>query len=206
MSKFLDLSGQKFGLLVVIKFVGRKNNHSYFLCKCECGNETEVTSNNLRRNHTTSCGCLNEKLFRAAGIKHGLTNHPLYDSWIGMRNRCYYTKHNRFEHYGGKGIKVCDEWRNDFQAFYEWSIANGWEEGLSIDRKKNHLDYCPDNCKFSTVPEQNRNRTSNVSLTIDGVTKILIEWAEDAGVNYGTLRKRLQLGWPPKEVVFGKKR
>lgn len=207
MPQIIDLSGQRFGKLIVLCFLFRRNKHSVFKCLCDCGKETEVLSNNLRRKHTTSCGCESEKnkiVFVENGIKHGLRSHPLYESWIGMRNRCYYKKHNRYRNYGGKGIKVCEEWQNNFMAFYNWAINNGWKEGLSIDRIKNHLDYCPENCKFSTNPEQSRNRTSNVSLTIDGVTKILIEWAEYANVNYGTLRGRLKLGWAPKDAVFGK--
>lgn len=208
MPKIIDLSGKRFGKLIVRNLIGRKNNHTVFLCICDCGKLTEVLSNNLRRNHTTSCGCASDehkRNFVANGITHGLINHPLYESWIGMRNRCYYEKHNRFRYYGGKGIKVCDEWKDDFQAFYDWAIQNGWQCGLSPDRIKNELNYCPGNIKFSTEQQQSRNRTSNVSLTIDGETKILIEWAEISGIKYGTLRKRLKLGWPPREAVFGKK-
>ncbi len=204
MPKIIDLSGQVFGKLTVIKFLERKKFHSLFECKCDCGNITIVTSNNLRTNHTISCGCYNEKVFRDSTITHGLSKHPLYLSWVGMRNRCYYKDHNRFEHYGGKGIKVCDEWKDNFQSFYDWAIKNGWGKGLSIDRKENDKDYCPNNCKFSTVPQQNRNRTSNVKMTIDGETKILIEWAEFANIKYMTLRGRLKRGWTPKESVFGK--
>jgi len=204
MPNIIDLSGHKFGRLTVIEFVGRKNKHSMFKCLCDCGGSVIVTSNNLRTKHTVSCGCYNNEKTIERSITHGLSRHPLYLSWIGMRNRCYYKKHNRFSHYGGKGIKVCSEWKEDFQAFYDWAILNGWRKGLSIDRKENDKDYSPNNCKFSTIPQQNRNRTSNVRLTIDGVTKILIEWAETGNIKYATLRRRLQLGWPPKEAVFGK--
>lgn len=205
MPKIIDITNQVFGKLTVIEFVGRKNKHSWFRCKCECGGETITTSNNLKRGHTVSCGCYNEKMFRAASITHGLTKHPLYRSWIGMRNRCYYKKHNRFQYYGGKGIQVCKEWKDSFITFYKWGIANGWSSGTSVDRIDNEKDYSPDNCKFSNVSEQNRNRTSNINLTIDGVTKIIIEWAEMTGVNYGTIRGRLKKGWSHKESVFGKK-
>lgn len=207
MPQIIDLVGQTFNALTAVKLIGRRNKHTVYLCKCKCGKETEVLSNNLRRGHTKSCGCESEKnkaKFVESSTSHGLSNHPLFESWIGMRNRCYYKKHNRYKNYGGKGITVCDEWKDNFQAFYDWAIKNGWEKGLSIDRKKNYLNYCPENCKFSTTGEQNRNRTSNKQITIEGVTKILIEWSEVSGVKYETIRKRLKNGWSAKEAVFDK--
>lgn len=204
MPNIIDLTGQTFGKLTVVEFMGRKNHHSWFRCVCECGGETTTTSNNLRRIHTVSCGCVNEKLFREASFTHRLCKHPLYVSWIGMRNRCYYKKHNRYKHYGGKGIKVCAEWKDNFQCFYDWSIANGWARGLSIDRKENDKDYCPENCKFSTVKEQSRNRTSNIIITINGITRIATEWAEITGGNATTIRSRFKKGWTPEESVYGR--
>jgi hypothetical protein len=206
MAKFIDLTGKKFNKLTVIEFIGRKNNHSLFKCKCDCGNESIVYSNNLIRNHTTSCGCFNIYSTINRSTTHNLRKHPLYVSWIGMRNRCYYEKHNRFKNYGGKGIKVFENWKNDFLEFYNWAVNNGWEKGLSIDRIDNNLDYCPTNCKFSTSKEQSRNRTSNIKITVDGETKILIEWAESKNIHYETLRKRLKKGWTDYEIIYGKQK
>lgn len=204
MPKMIDLTGQKFGMLTVVEFTGRRNCHSWFRCECQCGGMTITTSNNLRRGHTISCGCFSIGKLIQRSRTHSLRWHPLYVSWIGMRNRCYYERHNRYKHYGGKGVGVYTLWQDDFIEFYRWGIANGWKKGLSLDRKDNDKDYCPDNCRFSNVPQQNRNRTSNVHLTIDGVTKILVEWSEFANVKYETLRKRLKNGWTPKDAVFGK--
>lgn len=203
MPAIIDLTGQRFSKLTVIKFLGRTKKMSMFECKCDCGSVTSVSSNNLRKGHTTSCGCQSSrKTIGERTAKHNLTNHPLFESWIGMRNRCYNKKHNRWVNYGGKGIEVCNEWKDDFIVFYDWGIKNGWDLGLSIDRIDNDKNYCPDNCKFSTIKEQNRNRTSNLRLTIDGVTKILIEWSEISGTNPQTIRKRLKNGWSDKEAVF----
>jgi len=205
MGSIIDLSGQRFDKLLVVKFEGRVNKHSMFLCVCDCGTKTVVTSNNLRRKHTTSCGCQSSK--KTIGQRtstHGLRNHPLYESWLGMRNRCYWPKHNRYKHYGGKGITVCDEWKDSFASFYEWSISNGWKKGLQIDRKDNNKNYSPDNCTFSTIKQQSRNRTSNVKLTIDGITKIMIEWAEEYDVHPVTISRRLKKGFSHKEAVMGK--
>ncbi len=206
MPPIIDLTGQRFGKLMVIKFLGRLNYHSMYHCACDCGGMAVATSNNLRRNHTTSCGCQSSRkdFGRRTTFTHGKRNHPLYESWLGMRNRCYWPQHNRFEHYGGKGIKVCDEWRDDFEVFYKWGIANGWKKGLQIDRKENDKDYCPDNCKFSTVKQQARNRTTNVKLTVNGITKIAIEWAEEVNINPSIIYSRLKRGYSHQEAVFGK--
>lgn len=205
MSVFIDLTGQRFGKLIAIKFMGRVNFHSMFHCLCDCGGMSVVTSNNLRRQHTTSCGCESSKVTIGKRSKtHGLRKHPLYESWIGMRNRCYWPQHNRYQYYGGKGVEVCDEWVDSFVNFYKWALANGWKKGLQIDRKENDKNYCPENCKFSNVKEQCRNRTSNVRITVDGVTRILIEWSELTKTNPMTIKGRLKRGWSEKESVFGK--
>lgn len=209
MAKLIDLTGQRFGKLIVSEYVGRRNCHSWFKCDCDCGGMTVTTSNNLRRFHTISCGCYNEKMLREATFKHGLSKHKLFRTWTDMKNRCYFTKHNRFEHYGGKGIKVCDLWLESFLEFYWWGIKSGWEKGLSLDRIDNSKDYEPENCRWATVAQQNRNRTSNVKLEIDGITKILIEWEEYSGINSQAIKKRIKLGWTPKEAIsipMGQKR
>lgn len=192
----LDITGDRYGKLVAVRYLGRVNMHSMFQCLCDCGNLTVASSNNLRTNHTTSCGCeSSKKTIGNRSITHGLSKHPLFKKWVDMRNRCYFTKHNRYENYGGKGIEVCDEWANDFKAFYKWAKENGWKKGLTLDRKENSKNYCPDNCRFVTVKVQNRNRTSNVKITVDGVTKILIEWSELVKTNSMTIKGRLKRGW-----------
>lgn len=206
MGLIIDLKGQRFGRLLVLTFCGRLNKHSMFRCVCDCGNMTIVTSNNLRRNHTTSCGCFNDEKFRASTRTHGLRNHPLYMCWIGMRNRCYYKKHNRYQNYGGKGIEVCDEWVDNFKAFYIWGMKNGWKRGLSIDRKENDKHYCPENCKFSTIPEQNRNRTTNIHITVNGITRVMKDWATIYGISQTTIKKRIKNGLSPSEAVLKKPR
>ncbi len=173
-----------------------------FHCECDCGKLSVVTSNNLRRGHTTSCGCESSRktIGKRTGT-HGVSGHPLFRKWLDMRNRCYWPKHNRFEHYGGKGVKVCDDWKDDFESFYKWAKSNGWKKRLTLDRIENDKDYCPENCRFRTKKQQNRNRTSNVKLTIDGDTKILIEWAEKYKINPMTIKSRIKRGWSEKDAV-----
>lgn len=203
----INLAGQRFGKLTVIEFLCRLNLHSMFKCVCDCGNETIVTSNNLRRGHTTSCGCASSR--HRLGDKtstHRLRNHPLYSIWTSMRNRCYWDKHHRSKNYKLRGIIVCEEWKNDFVSFYNWSIENGWVKGLSIDRINNDGNYCPSNCRWATVKEQSRNRTSNVWLTINGDKKIAKDWSLIYGVQPATIHQRLKKGWSHEEAVFGKKK
>lgn len=200
----IDLSGQRFGKLLVIEYVCRLNCHSMFKCVCDCGKETIVTSNNLRRNHTTSCGCASSKLTIGSRTStHKMRNHPLYNTWTGMINRCYWSRHNRSKHYKGKGIVMCDDWRKSFEKFMYWAINNGWKEWLSIDRIDNDGNYCPENCRWATAKEQSRNRSSNIWLTIDGISKIAVEWSEQAGTSSATIHNRLKRGWAHKEAVFG---
>lgn len=203
----INLVGQEFNKLLVVEFLRMKGSHAIYKCLCDCGNYTEAYGANIKKNHTTSCGCSSikhKKEFAVKSITHGLTKHPLFMSWVGMRNRCYYVKHNRYANYGGKGIVVCEEWKGNFKSFFEWGIANGWAKGLSIDRIDTNKSYSPDNCRFSTVSEQNKNRTTNIYITYNGVTKVANDWAKITGVRGQTISKRLRKGWDIYSVIYGK--
>jgi len=134
---------------------GRKSRKA--LWKCFCGNEFESLIDNVKSGHTQSCGCYNKQRI----TKHGLYKHPLYKVWGGIIQRCYNPKHNKYKNYGGRGIKVCDEWKEDFKAFYDFAMAHGWKKGLEIDRINNDGDYEPNNCRFVSHAENNRNRRNN---------------------------------------------
>lgn len=123
-----------------------------------------------------------------------------------MKNRCYYEGHNRHELYAEKGVVVCDEWRDNFQAFYDWAILNGWQKRLTIDRRDNNGIYSPENCRIATQKVQSRNRSTNIRLTYNGVTKVMSEWAEDLKVNYIVMQRRNKASWPVEEVLFGRKK
>ena len=157
-TKLIDLTGQKFGRLTVVERHGVKDGHAAWLCKCDCGNTTVVNGRNLRNGRTTSCGCLHKEQLSARSITHGLTNTRLHRIWHCMINRCTYEKGKDFPFYGGRGIKVCDEWKNDFKAFFDWAMENGYSDKLSIDRIDVNGNYEPSNCRWETMKAQANNR------------------------------------------------
>jgi len=135
------------------------------LCECSCKNRTkvEVQLNNLRSGATTSCGCIQKEKVTT----HGLFNHPLYKVCNDMKKRC---SNKKDKYYGGRGITVCDEWLNDFKAFYDWCMSNGWKQGLEIDRINSDKGYSPDNCRFVTSSENNANRRPYGKIKYKGVS------------------------------------
>jgi hypothetical protein len=203
MGNKIDLINQKFERLLVVEFIGIVKKHSRYKCLCDCGNYKETTLNALRSGKIKSCGCLNYELISNRNKTHGLSKHPLFTSWIGMRNRCLNIKHNRAKNYIGKGVSICNEWANDFMSFYNWSIKNGWEKGLSIDRINNNGNYEPSNCKFSNNKQQSRNRSSNVIIEIDGLSKTAIEWAESEEINVESIYRRIKKGYIGKTAIYG---
>lgn len=131
--------------------------------------------------------------FSLEGIKlkkHGLSNTKLYSIWSGMKRRCYNKNERAYKHYGGRGITICDEWKNDFMSFYDWAMNNGYSEGLTIDRIDNNKGYSPENCRWATVKEQNRNYRRNIKVEYKGETKTLVELAEEYNIDYKLLHQR----------------
>lgn len=201
MGKFIDLTGDKFGILTVVEICGKnRHNQYYWKCKCDCGNDVVVLGHNLRNGTTKSCGCVMKSKHRTFGRSRTM----LYRCWNSMRQRCFCEKTNGYLRYGGRGITVCDEWKNDFQAFYDWAIANGYKDGLSIDRIDVNGNYEPSNCRWITFAEQSNNRRTNHYITYNGETKTISEWAQILGMNYNTLRARIRCGWDI-ERAFSKK-
>lgn len=194
MGVFKDLTGQRFGKLYVIEYVGIKNHKAIFKCKCDCGNETIAQGTLLSLGKTRSCGCLAANNINQT--KHGKRRTKLYGVWCTMKSRCNNPNAVHYQNYGGRGIKVCDEWRLDFQSFYDWAYANGYREGLSIDRINVNGDYEPSNCRFVTMKVQNNNRGNNALYTFNGETKTLSQWADESCVKPHTFMARIYAGWP----------
>lgn len=178
---FEDLTGQRYGRLVVLGRDNRESRKTYFMCRCDCGNMKSVRADSLKAGLIRSCGCMKKEQDRTnltANHSHKMSGTRLYGIWQGIKKRCYNPHDARYDRYGGRGIKVCDEWRQDFSAFYGWAIQNGYDETLTIDRIDNDGDYCPENCRWSNQQEQARNRSSNIRITIGNATKTLTEWCE----------------------------
>lgn len=156
-------------------------------------------------NRVESCGCQQKRLQSKAKTKHGSRNTRAYRSWQSMIQRATNSKRENFKNYGGRGITICDRWLNSFETFL--GDMGECPTGHSLDRIDNSKGYEPGNCRWATQIEQQRNRTNNHILTINGVSRCLSEWAEQPGAaNRGTIRTRLKLNWPHKEAVFGKER
>ena len=159
MSKVKDLTGQTFGRLKVLERAGsNKYGRALWLCKCDCGKITVKTGKLLLNGHCKSCGC-GEYENRVNNVtSHRLSNIRLYTIWQGMKQRCYYPKHKDYHNYGGRGIKICKAWLNDFVNFYKWALDNGYRDDLTIDRIDVDGDYTPNNCRWATWREQRLNQ------------------------------------------------
>lgn len=207
--KYIDLTGQKFGrLLVLERGENSKEGKAQWKCKCDCGNEHTASSQNLKTGNTKSCGCYRKEILRAS--KHGMTGTRIYNIWFGMKQRCYYPKNRCYKTYGAEGVTVCEEWRHNFQAFYDWAMSHGYRGDLSIERIDNAKGYSPDNCRWATITEQANNKRNNRLITDNGETHSLAEWAEITGLNRVTIAYRLKANWdiekalstPTKQVRF----
>lgn len=198
--------GERFGRLTIIGvpffccLVGtRKKRH--VVARCDCGKIRCFSVSSLERlaGPTRSCGC---KQREAASTSGGVSSkYPvLFHAWNGMVQRCCNPKNRAYRRYGGRGIVICDEWRNDPTAFIQWSLANGHAPGLTIDRKDNEQGYSPENCRWVTAKENNRNRSSNLIIEIFGERKCLAEWAEDPRClpRLSSLQERIAKGWSPE--------
>lgn len=190
-SRFLNLKGQKFGRLIVKKLISRDKGAKW-LCLCECGKEVVVKQNNLLSKNTQSCGCLFKEVHKKGNPKHNLYYTRIYKIWRGMKDRCYLKTHQAYERYGGRGIKVCDEWLNDVEKFYYWSIENGYQDDLTIDRIDNNKGYSPDNCRWATKIEQQNNTRINKYYEYNGEKLTLSQICVKYNINYSTIFNRLK--------------
>lgn len=196
-----DLSGKKFGRLTVMKLCERFSDEKVaWLCKCDCGNLKKVRATHLSSGLIRSCGCLRKE---GSHTTHGHSKHSrLYRIWGDMKTRCYNPNGTGYSRYGGRGIQICDEWRNNFQSFYDWALANGYSDALSIDRKDVNGGYYPENCRWETKHVQSINKTNNLYVTFHGKKITVSELAEQLNVSPYTLYSRLnKLHWNVEDMI-----
>lgn len=200
--RFQDLTGQRFGRLTVIgRAENGTGNASRWACRCDCGALRTVYGKSIKNGDTRSCGCLGAEISSRKNRKHGGHGTRLYNIWRSMRARTENKGHQAYSRYGGRGIKVCAEWERDFQAFYDWAMANGYRDDLEIDRKDNDGDYCPENCRWITKKAQQSNRRNNHMITANGDTRTLQQWGEITGLGASVIHQRISHGWTPEEAV-----
>lgn len=205
-----DLSGCKFGRLTVQKRAEDKISASGYRtvmwdCKCECGNNVTVRGKCLTQGITRSCGCLAKDLMLDRSWKHHGYGTRLYNIWNSMRQRCNNPKNRAYHNYGGRGIKICQEW-NDFNLFRKWALDNGYNETANrgictLDRKNVNDNYSPNNCRWVDMKEQSNNKRNTIFLSLNGESHPLTEWAKITNIKYDTLWHRYKYGWDAKRIL-----
>lgn len=159
---------------------------------CDCGNIVYIETTNLTSNKTKSCGCLKMEKLIQRSTTHNQRHTKLYEVWKTMKQRCFNPNNQSFHRYGGRGISVCEEWKNSFSSFYEWSIKNEYKEGFSIDRIDNNGDYCPKNCRWADKLTQANNTRTNKYISFQGEVKTLAQWSRILNIPYKKLQSQLQ--------------
>lgn len=202
-----DLTGKRFGKLVVIKKVeptydksGRK--YTVWECLCDCGNKTKVRTNNLKGS-TTSCGCYLKSVQGQQTLKHGYRKTRLYTCYNGMKQRCYNPNSIGYKNYGGRGIKVCDEWNkpDGLKEFAEWALKNGYQDNLTLERIDVNGNYEPDNCCWITKAMQAKNTRRNVFVEYEGKKMILSDFSREVGINHRKVSRYLKQNMTINEIL-----
>lgn len=176
-------------------------------CKCDCGVEKNISADALMRKRQVSCGCYRSEAIAKVTTKHGMTDTRLYYVWNGIKNRCYNANVYEYKFYGGRGITMCQEWKDDFLSFYSWAIANGYDDSAlrgvcTIDRIDCNGTYCPENCRIISQQEQANNLRSNHKLTFNNETHTIAEWGRITGINQYKIRNRIaKLGWSAERAL-----
>ena len=197
----LETDARKFKSKNVVKIEYNGKNLSLTDWEQETGISRHILSYRL------NAGWSVEDIFNTPSISDSYdknkNNHKrLYDIWISMKQRCQNKNNPKYKNYGAKGICVCEEWKNNFQAFKQWAKENGYEKDLTIERKNINKDYCPENCTWISLKEQSKNRSNNHQITYNGKTMILQDWANEVGISSATIRKRLKSGWTIEDALF----
>lgn len=197
----VDISGMTFGRWSVLRPADRsgRTRSARWLCRCCCGTERVVSGTSLRGGHSKSCGCLMRELAVQRTTRHGQSNSDLYLRWIAMKDRCGNPNNDSYEGYGGRGIRVCEQWKSFDQFFVD--MGPTYEKHLQLERRDNNGDYCPENCFWATPKQQGRNKRNTRRISHNGKSLTLMEWSEICGIDHRTIRYRLSLGWSPARAI-----
>ena len=196
---FTDITHQKFGWLTVLSFVeSRKHSQTYWLCKCQCGNEKTIGAMHLKSGRIKSCGCY-RKTYRRSYTTHGMSRTSIYHIWKNMIRRCHNDKDQNYPSYGERGIIVCQPWHT-FQNFFN-DVGHPPFEGATLDRRDNNQGYSPDNVRWATIEQQGNNKRSNKLFTYRDETLTMIQWARKIHMNKQTFASRIRSGWGIQKII-----
>lgn len=203
MGKPYNLTGMRFGRLTVLSQAAHNDRkQTMWNCACDCGGYAVVLGYNLTKGLTKSCGCYHKERQIENKLIHGEYRTRLYGIWANMKTRCFNPNATEYDNYGGRGITVCEEWKDNYLAFRDWAMTHGYADNLSIDRIDNNKGYSPQNCKWATAGEQNLNKRNLRLLTYNGETHCMTEWARITNLCEGTLRHRIDtLGWSLEKAL-----
>lgn len=209
MGNMKDLTGQKFEMWTVLEVYGKNKSGGYmWLCQCDCGKIKAIDGRSLRSGTSKSCGCGRSVYGDLYGHgKHNGRNDRLYAVWVGIKDRCLNSNSKFYHRYGGRGITICDEWKDDYPAFKEWAYSHGYNDQApkgecTIDRINNDEGYSPENCRFTTSMEQCNNRSNNHRVEYNGEEHTIAEWCRITGIPKYTLLYRInRYGWDIEKAL-----
>lgn len=197
--KKIDLTGQRFGRLLVISEAAQIEKRVRWNCLCDCGNTKVVDSSNLRMGYTKSCGCLHTETTSKVNGTHHDSKSRLFHIWMSMKARCSNPRLKSYKNYGARGIDVCLLWRTSYESFHDWAVQHGYSDKLSIDRIDVNKGYTPENCRWTTSKEQCRNTRRNICFN----GKCIAEWCEETGIDKRTVYQRIRAyKWPLEKAIF----
>lgn len=194
--------GNKFNRLTVIDGPVRvtKNNRVAWVCVCDCGNVTTVETAKLKNGHTKSCGCYHREMLRIAHTTHGDSYSRLHKIWTCMKERCNNPNNPAYAYYGGRGISVCEDWR-EYENFQRWALSSGYDERLTLDRIDVNGNYDPQNCRWADRYQQARNKRDSKYYTLNGVTMHAHDWDDKLGGAHGLTNRRIRMGWSVERAL-----
>lgn len=189
--------GKIVGRLTVIEELENKK----FVVSCSCGTIKEVSAPDIKYERIKSCGCIRREQIIDRNKTHSLSKHPLHTTWSNMKGRCYNPGNDRYYRYGLRGILVCDEWKENFKAFFDWAVKNGWSLELTLERKRINENYCPENCKWIAASLQQKNTSRSRIVKYNGESRTISDWADHLGIMRSTLFARINIyKWPIKRA------